>query len=378
MPTIKTILITGGAGFIGSHLADALIEAGYSVRVLDNLSPQVHPTSPPPPSYLNEQVEFVKGDITDIHALSASIEGIDAIYHFAAAVGVGQSMYQINQYITVNTRGTALLLDLLVNKEHSVKKLIIASSMSIYGEGKYSCDSCGIVFPTERNIDSLKAKQWDFICPDCGQPLKPMPTDEKSQLHPTSIYAQSKRHQEEMTLLIGATYGIPTTALRFFNVYGSRQSLSNPYTGVCAIFSNRLQNNLAPIIYEDGLQSRDFIHIRDLVAANILCLEKSAADHQIFNVGTGQPTTILEIAQHLLHLFHLPLKPQITGHYRKGDIRHCFADITKIRKKLGFQPTISIKKGLHDLINWVLSQPKIENNFQMVDSELEKHGLKLK
>jgi dTDP-L-rhamnose 4-epimerase len=375
LKNIRRILITGGAGFIGSHLADGLLEQGYDVRVLDNLEPQVHGALQQKPEYLKEQIEFVKGDIQDRNTIRECLEGIDAIFHFAANVGIGQSMYQIANYISVNTTGTANLLDCLVHEEHTVKKVIVASSMSIYGEGKYSCPNCGVIFPKQRETADLQAKLWELKCPTCSALLTPLPTDESKPLYPSSIYAQSKRHQEEMVLLVGETYGIPTVALRFFNVYGPRQALSNPYTGVCAIFSSRLKNHTPPVIYEDGLQSRDFIHIHDLVAANLLALTKQAANYEIFNVGTGVPVTILEIAQVLIDTMQIDIEPQIINQFRKGDIRHCFADISKIRNTLNFKPKISFQEGIHDLITWVTAQTDVEDKFPQVHSELNKYKL---
>jgi dTDP-L-rhamnose 4-epimerase len=247
--------------------------------------------------------------------------------------------------------------------------------MSIYGEGKYSCPNCGVIFPKQRETADLQAKLWELKCPTCSALLTPLPTDESKPLYPSSIYAQSKRHQEEMVLLVGETYGIPTVALRFFNVYGPRQALSNPYTGVCAIFSSRLKNHTPPVIYEDGLQSRDFIHIHDLVAANLLALTKQAANYQIFNVGTGVPITILEIAQVLIDTMQIEIEPQIINQFRKGDIRHCFADISKIRNTLNFKPKISFQEGIHDLITWVIAQTDVEDKFPQVHSELNKYKL---
>jgi len=375
MGKIHNVLVTGGAGFIGSHLCDALIEKGYNVRVLDNLDPQVHGTTQTTPKYLTEKVELVRGDIQDRETIKTTLEGIDAIYHFAASVGIGQSMYKIAQYVSVNTGGTANLLDCLVNEPHSVKKLIIPSSMSIYGEGKYECPNCGITFPRERDVTALNAKQWELTCPKCHSILKPLPTDESKPLFPSSIYAQSKRHQEEMALLIGKTYGIPTVSLRFFNVYGTRQALSNPYTGVCAIFFSRLKNNNPPVIYEDGLQSRDFIHIKDLVDANLLALEKQVANFEIFNVGTGVALSILDIAKTLIKALKIQIEPKILYQFRKGDIRHCFADITKIKRVLGFQPKFNFERGIKDVLEWVKTQENIEDKFQKVESELGKRGL---
>jgi len=376
MPKIQNILITGGAGFIGSHLADGLLEKGYNINVLDNLDNQVHGSSSQKPEYLHDKINFMQGSVLEKESLRKSLQDMDAIFHFAASVGVGQSMYQIEKYISTNTQGTANLLDLLVNEEHSIKKVIVASSMSIYGEGKYHCSNCGDIFPKNRAIKSLKEKHWDFKCSTCGEILKSTATDESKPLNPTSIYAQSKRHQEEMVILVGKTYNIPTVALRFFNVYGTRQALSNPYTGVCAIFSNRLKNKLPPIIYEDGLQSRDFIHVKDIVSANILALEKQAANGEIFNVGSGSPISILNLANTLIEVFQLHIKSQILNQFRKGDIRHCFADITKIQRKLGFQPKIRLETGIQDLIDWVNAHSSIKDNFQTVESELEKRGLK--
>ncbi len=376
MRNIHNILITGGAGFIGSHLADSLIKQGYNVRVLDNLESQVHGPLQKIPDYLNKKVGFTQGSILEPEILRKSLQDMDAVFHFAANVGVGQSMYQIPKYISTNTQGTANLLDILVNEENSIQKVILASSMSIYGEGKYHCANCGDIFPVSRDIESLKARQWEICCSKCGKILKAVPTDENKPLNPTSIYAQSKRHQEEMILLIGKTYGIPMVALRLFNVYGTRQALSNPYTGVCAIFSSRLKNKLPPVIYEDGLQSRDFIHVKDVASASILALEKKAADGEVFNVGTGSALTILDVARILTRIFHLKIKPQILNQFRKGDIRHCFADITKIQEKLGFQPIFKLESGFKDVIEWVNAHPSVEDKFQIVESELEKRGLK--
>jgi len=260
------ILVTGGAGFIGSHLVDALVEKGHDVVIYDSLEPQVHQKNKIP-DYLNKRAEFVKSDVRDKNKLKEVVRNVDIVCHQAAMVGVGQSMYQIESYMDVNTLGTAKLLDILVNEEHSVKKLVVASSMSVYGEGKYTCEECGVGYPKLRPKEQLSAKEWEMKCPNCGKEVKAVPTDEDKPLHPTSIYAISKRDQEEMSLVTGRAYGIPTVALRYFNVYGPRQSLSNPYTGVCAIFSSRIKNNSDPIIFEDGWQSRDFTSVYDIVQA---------------------------------------------------------------------------------------------------------------
>ncbi|MEM3829246.1 MAG: NAD-dependent epimerase/dehydratase family protein, partial [Conexivisphaerales archaeon] len=282
---IEKVLVTGGAGFIGSHVVDLLIEKDYEVKILDNLEPQVHGIEGKLPSYLNENVTLITGDTRNREDLVKSLEDVDAVIHLAAAVGVGQSMYQISKYVSYNTLGTANLLDVVVNERNNVKKIIVASSMSIYGEGKYYCERCGYVYPKLRDEEQLNKKEWEPKCPICKHEITPVPTDEDKPLNPTSIYAQTKRHQEEMVLLIGRTYGIPSVALRFFNVYGPRQSLRNPYTGVAAIFLSRLLNNKPPYVFEDGNQTRDFVHVKDIAQAVVLALEKSSANYLPLNVG---------------------------------------------------------------------------------------------
>jgi dTDP-L-rhamnose 4-epimerase len=365
------ILVTGGAGFIGSHIVDELIKDGHYVRIFDNLEPQVHTQVP---AYLNKDAEFVRGDVRDAPSLEAAIKDIEVIFHEAAMVGVGQSQYQIVKYVDVNTHGTAKLLELLANREHDVQKLIVASSMSIYGEGAHLCDDCGIIYPSLRSERQLRMQDWVVKCPNCGKDAKMAPTKEIKPLQPTSIYAISKKDQEEMSLAIGRSYGIPTVALRYFNAFGPRQSLSNPYTGVCAIFSARIKNDNAPLIFEDGLQSRDFISVHDIARANILAMESSNADYEVFNVGTGKPTSILDIAQALAKLYHKDIRPEITGKYRAGDIRHCFADISKIKDKLGFQPKVSFKDGIEELVAWGAKEDAIDG-FEDAYMELLKRGL---
>ena len=345
----SNFLVTGGAGFIGSHLVDRLVREGHHVRILDNLEPQVHQVDIS--DYLNPDAEFMQGDVRDRNALLSALEGVSVVYHYAAAVGVGQSMYQINHYVDVNTNGTANLLDVLVNEEHSVEKLVVASSMSVYGEGAYECVDCGIVHPIMREERQLKSHEWEMRCPYCGNIVGPVLTSETKPLNPTSIYALTKRHQEEMCLLVGKTYGIPTVALRFFNVYGPRQSLSNPYTGVCAIFLSRIKKNSPPVIFEDGLQSRDFVSVQDIVNASILVKDKRMADYGVFNVGTGVQTTILEVAETLIKLYGKDFKPVIENKFRVGDIRHCYADISKM-KKLGFKPKVDLISGMRKLVEW--------------------------
>ena len=285
-------------------------------------------------------------------------------------------MYQVSKYIKSNTQGTANLLDILVNKENAVKKLIVASSMSIYGEGKYKCESCGFTFPKKREKKDLEAGLWEFKCKKCGKQLKPIPTDEEKPLNSTSIYAMSKLHQEQMSLLIGETYGLNTTALRFFNVYGSRQSLSNPYTGVCAIFSSNLLCGNSPLIFEDGLQTRDFVNVKDICQAMVLSMEKSQSKGEVFNVGTGAPISIKKISEILIQKINPKIKVNIANKYRAGDIRHCFADISKIKCKLGFKPQISFEDGIVELIEWVKSQEgKVDDKSREALDELKNKGL---
>ncbi len=366
------VLVTGGAGFIGSHLVDALVRK-HEVEVLDNLDPQVHARKP---DYLNKNATYIFGDIREKETLRTALNGTEVVFHQAAAVGVGQSMYQVEKYVDVNTMATAKLLDILVNEEHSVKKLIVASSMSIYGEGAYECEECGLIYPTLRTEEQLKRREWDMRCPCCGKIVNPIPTSEDKPLHPTSIYAITKRDQEEMCLDIGRAYGIPTVALRYFNVYGPRQSLSNPYTGVCAIFSSRIKNGNCPLIFEDGVQSRDFVSVHDTVDANMLVMETANADYGVFNVGTGRSTTILEIARVLIRLYKEDkelLEPEITMKYRAGDIRHCFADISKIQR-LGFTPKVSLGEGMKELVAWSEKEEAIDK-FENAHEELRSKGL---
>jgi dTDP-L-rhamnose 4-epimerase len=367
----KRILVTGGAGFIGSHLVDDLIKKGHEVKILDNLEPQVHSKMP---DYLNKDAQFIQGDLRNDDDIRKALKGTDIIFHLAAMVGVGQSMYQIQRYTEVNTQATAKLLETIIDGAYGIEKLLVASSMSIYGEGAYQCHSCGVVYPKLRSEAQLAAKDWEMKCPVCSKNVEPVPTNEDKPLYPTSIYAINKRDQEEMCLSIGRAYHIPTVALRYFNTYGTRQSLSNPYTGVAAIFLSRIKNDKPPMIFEDGLQARDFISVHDIVQANILAMEKPEADYEVFNVGTGKPVTILQIADILNKLCGKDLKPQVLGKYRSGDIRHCYADITKIKSKLGFKPKVELDKGMEELIEWS-ETTTAEDKTQQAQEELLKNRL---
>ena len=370
----KHILITGGAGFIGSHLLDALIDGGYKVRVLDNLDRQIHPERKLP-EYFNPKAEFQLGDVTRKESWLRALAGIDAVYHFASAVGVGQSMYEIEKYVKVNCLGTALLLDILANTEHSIKKIIVAASMSSYGEGSYRCKKCGVVRPGLRPQTQLVNKDWQNYCPNCNSKLSPIATNEEAKQQSNSVYAITKKNQEEMVLTIGKAYQIPSVALRFFNVYGPRQSLSNPYNGVAAIFLSRIKNNKPPVINEDGLMTRDFIHIKDVVSACFASLNKSGGDYQSFNVGTGVPVTILEVAKILAKLINSQVLPEVSGKARKLDVRHCYADLTKIKKLLNWTPEINLASGFKDLIEWGRRQKAVDK-VDYALSQLAKRGLR--
>ncbi|MBE7171316.1 MAG: SDR family NAD(P)-dependent oxidoreductase [Williamsia sp.] len=368
----KKVLITGGAGFIGSHLADELLDKGYQVRVLDNLSEQVHGKGNGRPDYLHPDVELITGDVRDPKKVKEALQGIDAVYHYAAMVGVGQSMYEIKEYTDVNNLGTAVLLEAL--SKHPVEKLIVASSMSIYGEGLYKDAEGRIREGVDRSLGQLRAGEWEMFDAS-GHVLTPYPTPETKTPSLSSIYALSKYDQERMCLLIGKAYNIPTVALRFFNVFGTRQSLSNPYTGVLAIFASRLLNDNPVLIFEDGNQKRDFVSVLDIAQASRLALETPGADYEVFNVGSGHAYTINEIAAKLAEILNKEdIKPEIYGKYRVGDIRHCFADISKTKAKLGYEPAISLEHGLIELAEWLEGQTA-EDKVAEARNELTARGL---
>ena len=350
----RNILVTGGAGFVGSHLVDALVAAGHSVRVFDNLTPQVH--GGVPPTYLSSDAEFVLGDIRDREAVARALSGIEVVFHLAAAVGVGQSMYEIVHYMGTNTQGTAVLLQEILARRLRVEKLIVASSMSVYGEGRYLCEQCGPCDSLPRSSEQLRSRQWEALCSVCDAVLTPLPTAESKHLHCSSIYALSKKDQEEMCLLFGLAYGIPVVALRYFNIYGPRQALSNPYTGVAANFASRLLNGNPPLLFEDGRQMRDFVNVRDVVQATMLAMERKEANGCAINVGSGKAISILEVAAALSSSLGSGIQPDITGKYRTGDIRHCFADISAARALLGYVPHIRFSDGVNDLLEWLHCQ----------------------
>ncbi|MBE0595960.1 MAG: NAD-dependent epimerase/dehydratase family protein [Desulfuromonadales bacterium] len=370
----KRILITGGAGFIGSHLADELLAAGYHVRVLDNLSPQVHGPDCRRPAFLAPETELMVGDVRDRRAVENALQGIDSVYHLAARVGVGQSMYQIRDYVDDNDLGTATLLQVLI--DHPVERLVVASSMSIYGEGLYLDRRGHPVEDLERDLSQLQQGSWEVL-DHAGRSLTPVPTPENKRAALSSIYALSKFVQERQCLLIGQAYGIPVVALRFFNVYGTRQALSNPYTGVLAIFASRLLNDHRPMIFEDGLQRRDFVHVSDVAQACRLAVEVPNLTGQVLNIGSGTSYPIRHIALRLAEILGKgELTPDITSRFRVGDIRHCFADILLAREVLGYRPQVNLEEGLVELAEWLADQVAYDR-VEQASHELASRGLTL-
>jgi dTDP-L-rhamnose 4-epimerase len=370
----EQVLITGGAGFIGSHLADALLARGHRVRVLDDLTPQVHGPERRVPDYLSREVELHVGDVRDPEAVRRALDGIDAVVHLAAAVGVGQSMYEVEHYVATNSVGTGVLLEALL--ERPVRRLVVASSMSVYGEGRVRRADGKFLSGVRRTRGQLERAQWELMDED-GTPLTPVPTPEVHPCELASVYALSKYDQERLCLLIGAAYSIPAVALRFFNVYGPRQALSNPYTGVLAIFASRLLNDRSPMIFEDGEQRRDFVSVHDVAQACCLALEREDVAGEVFNIGSGQPRTVREVAASMARVLGKEsIAPEITGEYRVGDIRHCFADISKARQRLGYAPQVRFEDGLEELATWLRTQ-RAQDRVAVMRQELSNRGLTL-
>lgn len=365
------ILVTGGAGFIGSHLVSALLQRGHKVRVLDAFIDQVH-TGRQIPS--RKDIELLRGDVRDRAMVESALEGVEVVFHLAAEVGVGQSMYEIERYVSTNDMGTATLLEALVKRRDRIRKLVVASSMSIYGEGAYRCVRCGPVEPALRSWSQLSKRDWEVRCPECQSAVEAAQTPETKALHPASVYAISKQDQEQYCLVVGRAYGIPTVALRYFNIYGPGQALSNPYTGVLAIFSSRLLNGQSAMIFEDGLQSRDFTHVSDVVQANLLAMESDNASFQAINVGTGSATSVKRVADLLAEEMDFSSDPTIVGQYREGDIRHCVADISRARSLLGYEPKVSLEQGMPQLVEWVREQHATDS-VEQATQELQSHGL---
>lgn len=353
------ILVTGGAGFIGSHIVDALIEEGNRVRVIDHLSPQVHPDGPP--TYLHPRAEYIWGDLHDAALVDKALDTINVVIHQAAAVGVGQSMYEIRRYVTANVLGTATLLEGIVNHRHSIRKLLVASSMSVYGEGAYICPNTGeLLRPQKRTMRQLEQRKWEMFCDNCRSALNPVPIKEDAALHPASVYAITKRDQEEMWLAVGRAYEIPTIAFRYFGVYGPRQTLSNPYAGLMAMFVARISNGKAPLVFEDGNQIRDFIHVSDVARANIRALHVPSDGCQVYNLSRGEPVRVIDVANILCTIINPAIGPEITNLYRKGDVRHCYADILRLRNELRYEPMVTLEQGLSELAEWAKGKATVD------------------
>lgn len=378
MNSITNILITGGAGFIGSNLALKLIDRGYNITVLDNLSPQIHGLDPinTSPLYLSikDKVNFIHGTVTSKHDWQKALSGQDAIVHLAAETGTGQSMYEIHKYVDVNVNGTAIMLDILANQRHSIKKVVIASSRSIYGEGKYKSSELGFVYPKHRTAEYMDKNDFEVKYAGCSD-LELMATDEESKIHPSSVYGITKQNQEQMIMTVCPTLGIAPVAFRYQNVYGPGQSLKNPYTGILSIFSTQIKNGNGINIFEDGKETRDFVFIDDVVDATILGIEKGEADGEIFNVGTGTATDVMTVANSLIENYGVEVPVTITGNYRLGDIRHNYADLTKIENKLGFKPKYTFNKGIKLFTDWVNKQQIETDNYSVSIEEMRSRGL---
>lgn len=373
----SNVLITGGAGFIGSNLALKLIDMGYNVTVLDNLSEQIHGTLETSSLYqsIKDKVRFINGDVRNKLDWFAALKNQNIVVHLAAETGTGQSMYEVQKYVDVNINGTALFLDYLVNKKHTINKVIIASSRAIYGEGKYKCNTHGNAYPTERLENDLLKADFEPKCPICNQTAETLATDEDSKIHPSSVYGITKQNQEQMVLKVCKSINVPAVAFRYQNVYGPGQSLKNPYTGILSIFSTQIRNGNNINIFEDGKESRDFVYIEDVVNATILGIQKSEANYEVFNVGSGVATSVSEVASKLKELYNSNIEINITKNFRLGDIRHNFADLNKIKNKLGFQVQYDFEKGVSKFAEWVKSQGIMEDNYSKSIEEMKAKGL---
>ena len=373
------VLVTGGAGFIGSNVALKLIAKGYSVVVLDSLSEQIHGSNPDQtsPLYLSikDKVDFVKGDVCKREDWLKALAGVDYVIHLAAETGTGQSMYEIEKYVGTNIGGTALLLDILANTKHHVKRVVVAESRAIYGEGKYVCPSCGVVYPLERKDEDMSKGDFECRCPKCGGPVKLVGTTEDSNILPSSVYGITKQVQGQLVHLVCKSIGVESVSFRYQNVYGPGQSLSNPYTGILSIFSTRIKNGNGLNIFEDGKETRDFVFIDDVADATILGMEVPAANGHVFNVGTGVATDVLTVAHTLCDKYGIQVPITVSGNYRLGDIRHNFADITLAKQILGFKPKWNFSDGIEQFVKWVNQQEVQEDNYEASIEEMKKKGL---
>jgi dTDP-L-rhamnose 4-epimerase len=371
------ILITGGAGFIGSNLALALSEAGHQITVLDSLSPQIHGEQAEQSALfrsIQSRVDFIRGSVVEETDWLRALEGQEAVIHLAAETGTGQSMYEIKRYADVNIGGTALLLNLLANRRGSVRKVVVASSRALYGEGKYQSRN-GFMYPDARRAQDLERGRFELYCESTGEPLTLLPTDEDSKIHPSSVYGITKQTQEQLVMTVCPTLGIAATALRYQNVYGPGQSLSNPYTGILSIFSTRILHGKEINVFEDGQESRDFVYIDDVVRATVAALLKDEANGQVFGIGSGVATSVLTAAHTLTKKFQREVPISVTGAFRLGDIRHNFADLTKARRLLGFAPTVDFETGISRFVEWVLQQPVQKDSYERSLEEMKRKGL---
>lgn len=376
---MEKVLVTGGAGFIGSNVALKLIAKGYSVVVLDSLSEQIHGSNPDQTSPLymsiNGKVDFIKGDVCKREDWLKALDGVDYVIHLAAETGTGQSMYEIEKYVGTNIGGTALLLDILANTKHHVKRVVVAESRAIYGEGKYVCPSCGVVYPLERKDEEMSKGDFECKCPKCGGPVKLVGTTEDSNILPSSVYGITKQVQGQLVHLVCKSIGVESVSFRYQNVYGPGQSLSNPYTGILSIFSTRIKNGNGLNIFEDGKETRDFVFIDDVADATILGMEVPAANGHVFNVGTGVATDVLTVAHTLCDKYGIQVPITVSGNYRLGDIRHNFADITLAKQILGFNPKWNFSDGIEQFVKWVNQQEVQEDNYEASIEEMKKKGL---
>ncbi|MCB1850351.1 MAG: GDP-mannose 4,6-dehydratase [Gammaproteobacteria bacterium] len=368
------ILITGGAGFIGSHTADALIKLGHEVKILDLLDPQIHGKSGRFPGYLNPAVECIFGDVRNLSTVTEALQGVEAIYHFAALTGVGQSMYDMRSYVDTNCTGTATLLEAIIKRDLPVKRLVLSSSRAVYGEGSHLCRTHGEIYPELRRREDLEKGQFDCICPHCGELLQTVPTQENRPLKPISVYAWTKAQQEQQCLYVANTFQLPVTVLRFFNVYGSRQSLQNPYTGVVSIFYSRILADQPVYLYEHGKPSRDFVHISDVVQANTLALSSEVPSGTAINVGSGVDVTIRDVAEALQRATGRTAKILDRGEFRVGDIHSCTADLSLAQQLLGYSPNIPLTEGIQEFVDWASTEQSIDLYDQAL-KELQRHGL---
>ena len=376
---MEKVLVTGGTGFIGSNVALKLIAKGYSVVVLDSLSEQIHGSNPDQtsPLYMSikDKVDFVKGDVCKREDWLKALDGVDYVIHLAAETGTGQSMYEIEKYVGTNIGGTALLLDILANTKHHVKRVVVAESRAIYGEGKYVCPSCGVVYPLERKDEDMSKGDFECKCPKCGGPVKLVGTTEDSNILPSSVYGITKQVQGQLVHLVCKSIGVESVSFRYQNVYGPGQSLSNPYTGILSIFSTRIKNGNGLNIFEDGKETRDFVFIDDVADATILGMEVPAANGHVFNVGTGVATDVLTVAHTLCDKYGIQVPITVSGNYRLGDIRHNFADITLAKQILGFNPKWNFSDGIEQFVKWVNQQEVQEDNYEASIEEMKKKGL---